>query len=109
MVARERSPSGATPGIDGVGFPVVGRSVQHEPQIKRATELSSERRLLTPLGLDALREQFNAVAEVLASQDAQLGRHAETNILVVAVVWLEYLREESQAGDIDEPREGTAA
>jgi len=92
-----------------LSLPVVGRSVQQEPQIKRATELSSERRLLTPLGLDALREQFEAVAEVLASQDENFTATAEASLLVVAVVWLEYLRTEFHAGDLGGSAEESAA
>jgi hypothetical protein len=82
-----------------LSLPIVTRAVQREPQVKRAVELSSERRLLTPLGLEALHEQLNAVAEVLKADDREFKPNAEPSILVVAVVWLDYLRHSERTDD----------
>jgi hypothetical protein len=79
-----------------LSLPRLGRSIEQEPMLSRATMLSSERRLLDPSGLADLRAQFDAVATALA-EHAEVVPAPADDVVAAGIVWLEYLRASSDA------------
>lgn len=70
---------------------VVREALLHEPELERATALSSARTLLDGPGISLLYEQFAALSEVVGMQ--------VKGLMTPSVVWLTYLAKASKILD----------
>jgi hypothetical protein len=80
---REEFVAGACSSVLALPMPVVRTAMQQEPALRRVTTLAAARPLLESVDVDALYEQFHALASVVGTEIR--------DVMVPAVAWLMYL------------------
>lgn len=86
---REPFIEGACSTVLAMPVGLIRRSLSSEPEIRGALELSQSRMLLSTAGLDSLYDQFSELSAVIGIDIKEL--------MVPAIVWLEYLAESRSA------------
>ena len=81
--SREEFVLGACSSVLALPVPLVRSAMQQEPALRRVTALAASRPLLEGVDLDALYEQFQALASVIGTEIS--------DVMVPAVAWLTYL------------------
>jgi len=81
--AREEFIAGGCSSALALPVPLVRTAIQKEPALRRVTTLASARPLLERVDVDALHEQFNALASVVGTEIR--------DVMVPAIAWLSYL------------------
>jgi hypothetical protein len=80
---REEFIAGACSSVLALPVPLVRAAMHHEPALRRVTALAAARPLLERVDVEALYEQFQALASVVGTEIR--------DIMVPAVAWLTYL------------------
>jgi hypothetical protein len=80
---REEFVAGACSSVLALPVPLVRTAMQQEPALRRVTTLAAARPLLENVDIDALYEQFHALASVIGTEIR--------DVMVPAVAWLTYL------------------
>lgn len=95
---RQRYLSAACSCVLSLPLATIGATLVQDPQLRPAIELAQTRALLDETGMALLRPHLEGLREVLNYDRLS---QADRDLMIPAVLWLEYLRDTARKGSSD--------